>query len=129
MGTRIPTLMGTQATRVAATFETDELVVAALRAGASGFLGKGADPETLLHAIRTVADGESLLSPAATTALIQRFLTQPEPGRTRPHPAWPSSLPGNANSPPWSGKACRTTRSPNACSSAPRPSRPTSTAP
>ncbi|GAA2519750.1 response regulator transcription factor [Winogradskya humida] len=62
---------------VLTTFETDELVVAALRAGASGFLGKGVDPEELLQAIRTIAAGESLLSPSATTALIARFLTQP----------------------------------------------------
>ncbi|MGI5176160.1 response regulator [Dactylosporangium sp. CA-152071] len=60
------------------TFETDEHVLAALRAGASGFLGKGVDPADLLQAIRTVAAGESLLSPAATTALIGRFLTMPD---------------------------------------------------
>ncbi|MFG2044869.1 response regulator [Dactylosporangium sp. NPDC048998] len=60
------------------TFETDEHVLAALRAGASGFLGKGVDPADLLQAIRTVAAGESLLSPAATTALIGRFLAVPE---------------------------------------------------
>ena len=59
------------------TFETDDLVVAALRAGASGYLGKGATPATLLDAIRTVAAGESLLSPTATTALVQRFLDRP----------------------------------------------------
>ena len=60
------------------TFETDELVVRALQAGASGFLGKGSAPEELIAAIRTVAAGESLLSPAATTALIGRFLQQPQ---------------------------------------------------
>jgi len=62
---------------VLTTFETDDLVVAALRAGATGFLGKGAEPEQLLHAIRTVAGGEALLSPAATTSLIGRVVTQP----------------------------------------------------
>lgn len=61
------------------TFETDEFVVAAIRAGASGFLGKGVNPEDLLQAVRTVAAGESLLSPSATTALIERFLAQPDP--------------------------------------------------
>ncbi|MBT8226900.1 MAG: response regulator transcription factor [Dactylosporangium sp.] len=66
---------------VLTTFETDELVVAALRAGASGYLGKGVDPASLLQAIHTVAAGESLLSPAATTALIGRFLAQPDPTR------------------------------------------------
>ena len=65
------------------TYETDDLVVAALRAGASGYLGKGTAPGVLLDAIRTVAAGESLLSPAATTALIGRFLTRPDPPRGR----------------------------------------------
>lgn len=57
------------------TFEVDELVVQALRAGASGFLGKGADPEELLAAIRTAAKGDALLSPAATKGLIASFLS------------------------------------------------------
>ncbi|MCC3654515.1 MULTISPECIES: response regulator [Streptomyces] len=61
------------------TFEVDEYVVESLRAGASGFLGKGAEPGELLAAIRTVAAGESLLSPAATTALIASFLSQGVP--------------------------------------------------
>jgi DNA-binding NarL/FixJ family response regulator len=59
------------------TFETDELIVDALRAGASGYLGKGVEPEVLLDAIRNVAAGDSLLSPAATRALIARVLAQP----------------------------------------------------
>jgi DNA-binding NarL/FixJ family response regulator len=62
---------------VLTTFEAGEYVVAALRAGASGFLGKGVEPDELLNAIRVVADGESLLSPRATGALIARFLSQP----------------------------------------------------
>jgi DNA-binding NarL/FixJ family response regulator len=62
------------------TFEIDEYVFQALRAGASGFLGKGAEPTELLEAIRTVARGDQLLSPAATRSLIARFLTHPEPG-------------------------------------------------
>ncbi|MFI6226948.1 response regulator [Micromonospora echinospora] len=100
MDIRMPDMDGIEATRlitaddalagvkilILTTFETDDLVVAALRAGASGFLGKGVDPETLLHAVRTVATGESLLSPAATTAVIQRFLAQPEPVRGAPGP-------------------------------------------
>lgn len=61
------------------TFESDENVVAALRAGASGFLVKDTKPGTLLAAIRTVADGEALLSPGATQALIARVLKQPDP--------------------------------------------------
>jgi len=91
MDIRMPDMDGIEATRritadealagvrilILTTFETDELVAAALRAGASGYLGKGVDPADLLQAIRTVAAGESLLSPAATTALIGRFLAQP----------------------------------------------------
>ncbi|WP_424214120.1 response regulator [Streptomyces sp. BI20] len=60
------------------TFEVDEYVVGALRAGASGFLGKGAEPEDLLGAIRVAAAGEALLSPAATKGLIASFLAQGE---------------------------------------------------
>jgi DNA-binding NarL/FixJ family response regulator len=59
---------------VLTTFEIDDYVFEALRAGASGFLGKGAEPAELLTAIRTVARGDSLLSPAATKSLIARFL-------------------------------------------------------
>ncbi|MET7762105.1 response regulator transcription factor [Streptomyces sp. NPDC005393] len=58
------------------TFEVDEYVVDSLRAGASGFLGKGAEPEELLAAIRIAAAGEALLSPTATKGLIARFLAQ-----------------------------------------------------
>jgi DNA-binding NarL/FixJ family response regulator len=58
------------------TFEIDEYIFEALRAGASGFLGKGAEPDELLDAIRTVARGDALLSPAATRSLIARFLAQ-----------------------------------------------------
>ncbi|MEV7864901.1 response regulator transcription factor [Streptomyces sp. NPDC088124] len=58
------------------TFEVDEYVVQSLRAGASGFLGKGAEPEELLNAIRIAAAGDALLSPAATKGLIATFLAQ-----------------------------------------------------
>ncbi|MFD8645612.1 response regulator [Streptomyces zaomyceticus] len=58
------------------TFEVDEYVVQSLRAGASGFLGKGAEPEELLGAIRVAHAGEALLSPAATKGLIATFLAQ-----------------------------------------------------
>ncbi|MDT0452919.1 response regulator transcription factor [Streptomyces hesseae] len=60
------------------TFEVDEYVVESLRAGASGFLGKGAEPDELLAAIRIAAAGEALLSPAATKGLIATFLAQGE---------------------------------------------------
>ncbi|WP_371545017.1 response regulator transcription factor [Streptomyces sp. NBC_00554] len=69
------------------TFEIDEYVAQALRAGASGFLGKDVRADELLDAIRTVAAGDTLLSPLATRALITRFLTTPAPGT-------PLALPG-----------------------------------
>jgi DNA-binding NarL/FixJ family response regulator len=56
------------------TFGLDEYVVDALRAGASGFLLKDATPEDLVHAVRVVASGEALLSPAVTSRLIARVL-------------------------------------------------------
>ncbi|MGN9808990.1 response regulator [Micromonospora sp. BQ11] len=93
MDIRMPDLDGLAATReitadpalagvrvlILTTFEVDEYVFEALRAGASGFLGKGVGPVELLDAIRTVAAGNALLSPKATRGLIARFLAQPEP--------------------------------------------------
>ncbi|WP_425834763.1 response regulator transcription factor [Streptomyces fractus] len=58
------------------TFEVDEYVVQSLRAGASGFLGKGAEPDELLGAVRIAAAGDALLSPVATKGLIAKFLAQ-----------------------------------------------------
>ncbi len=63
---------------VLTTFELDEYVVAAMAAGASGFLDKGVDPAVLLDAIRVVADGDALLTPRATRALLASI----EPGAT-----------------------------------------------
>ncbi len=91
MDIRMPGLDGIEATRliranedmagvrivILTTFETDDHVAEALQAGASGFLGKGATPDEIVDAIRTVAGGESLLSPWATRSLIERFLAQP----------------------------------------------------
>ncbi|CAL9517749.1 MULTISPECIES: response regulator transcription factor [Streptomyces] len=62
------------------TFETEDYVAQALRAGASGFLGKDVTADTLLDGLRTVASGEALLSPGATRSLITRFLMAPAPG-------------------------------------------------
>jgi DNA-binding NarL/FixJ family response regulator len=91
MDIRMPELDGLEATRritadedlagtrilILTTFEVDEYVLQALRAGASGFLGKGVDPDELLDAIRIVARGDALLSPSATKRLIARFLALP----------------------------------------------------
>jgi len=66
---------------VLTTFDVDEYVFAALRAGASGFLLKDVTPEELLIAIRVVAAGEALLAPAATRHLVDAFVSRPSLGR------------------------------------------------
>ncbi|MFF5365736.1 response regulator [Streptomyces sp. NPDC013187] len=74
-----PELSGTRVL-ILTTFETEDYVAQALRAGASGFLGKDVTADTLLDGLRTVASGEALLSPVATRTLITRFLMAPAPG-------------------------------------------------
>lgn len=59
------------------TFEEDEYLVAALRAGASGFIGKGAEPEEIIRAVRAIHAGDALLSANATRALITRYVSAP----------------------------------------------------
>ncbi|PII81596.1 DNA-binding response regulator [Leucobacter sp. OLJS4] len=59
---------------VLTTFEEEEYVVSALRAGASGFIGKGAEPDDIARAVRAVHAGDTLLSPVATRALISRYV-------------------------------------------------------
>ncbi|MGW6144156.1 response regulator transcription factor [Streptomyces sp. NPDC055140] len=73
-----PDLSGTRVL-ILTTFEIDEYVAQALRVGASGFLGKDVAADALLAGIRTVSEGESLLSPAATRVVVTRFLATPEP--------------------------------------------------
>jgi len=70
------------ATRVVVltTFDDDETVFAALRAGASGFLVKDVEPEELLQAVRVVARGDALLSPSVTRTVISTFIDSPGPG-------------------------------------------------
>ena len=59
------------------TFDIDEYIYEALRAGASGFLLKNAPPQELVRAVRVVADGDSLLAPQVTRRLIEAFCQQP----------------------------------------------------
>jgi len=74
------------------TFEEDEYVLAALRAGASGFIGKGAEPDEISRAVRAVHAGESLLSPIATKALIEKYVRTPGSLPTRLPPRTPPEL-------------------------------------
>jgi DNA-binding NarL/FixJ family response regulator len=93
MDIRMPGMDGLEATRrlmqsgpggphvlVLTTFDLDEYVFEALRAGASGFLLKDAPPEDLLAAVHTIAGGAALLAPAVTRRVIERFAALP-PGR------------------------------------------------
>jgi DNA-binding NarL/FixJ family response regulator len=94
MDIRMPVLDGIEATRrivtdpatagvrvlVLTTFDLDEYVYGALRAGASGFLLKDATPEELQHAIRVVADGGALLAPQVTRRLVAEFALRPSAG-------------------------------------------------
>jgi DNA-binding NarL/FixJ family response regulator len=93
MDVRMPSKDGIEATRelleadqggeirvlVLTTFDLDEYVYEALRAGASGFLLKDTDPESLLEGIRIVASGEALLAPSVTRRLIEQFAKSPGP--------------------------------------------------
>ena len=69
---------------IVTTFNVDEYVYEALRAGASGFMLKDAAPPELVNAVRTVARGESLLAPAVTRSLIGRFAERVRPSAASP---------------------------------------------
>jgi DNA-binding NarL/FixJ family response regulator len=99
-----------RATRVLilTTYEIDEYVAQALRAGASGFIGKGIEAQDLLDAVRTIADGDALLSPAATRFLVARFLATPVDSPPRHPNDSPHSPRANARWSLWSRPACPT---------------------
>ena len=90
MDIRMPELDGIAATReitattdsrvlILTTFDLDEYVYAAVRAGASGFLLKDTPPDELVHAVRVIADGEALLAPSVTRRLIEEFVAGSSP--------------------------------------------------
>lgn len=99
MDVRMPEMDGIEATRricgaaetagvrvlILTTFDLDEYVYSALRAGASGFLLKDTPPADLLAAIRVVAAGDGLLAPSITRRLIAEFSRRPEPSRPLAH--------------------------------------------
>jgi DNA-binding NarL/FixJ family response regulator len=96
MDIRMPELDGLDATRelvhrggsarvlVLTTFDLDEYVYEAMKAGASGFLLKDVRPEQLAEAVRVVAAGDSLLAPAITRRLVEEFVRRPRAGSNRP---------------------------------------------
>jgi DNA-binding NarL/FixJ family response regulator len=77
---------------VLTTFDADEYVYDALRAGASGFLLKDIAPADLIAAVKIVAAGEALLSPHLTRRLIEKFVRQPAPVVAPPVPSTAASL-------------------------------------
>jgi DNA-binding NarL/FixJ family response regulator len=98
MDIRMPLLDGLEATRqiaadenldgvrvlILTTFDVDEYVFEALRAGASGFLVKDTEPAELIRAVRVVAEGEALLSPGVTRRLIAEIVARPERSSATP---------------------------------------------
>jgi DNA-binding NarL/FixJ family response regulator len=96
MDIRMPGLDGLEATRrllaganpprvlMLTTFDLDQYVYDALRAGASGFILKDVRPEQLADAVRLVAAGDTLLAPAITRRLIEQYLRRPPPGARTP---------------------------------------------
>jgi DNA-binding NarL/FixJ family response regulator len=93
MDIRMPRLDGISATReltgtadvlVLTTFDLDEYVFGALRAGAAGFLLKDVDADRLVDAVRTVAAGEGIIAPRVTRRLIGAFASRPVPAPSRP---------------------------------------------
>ena len=136
MDIRMPGTDGLEATRritaddrlvdtrvlILTTFDLDQYVFEAIRAGASGFLLKETRPDDLLAAIRVLADGQALLAPTVTRRLLEEFVRVPAVA-SKPPPGFDTLTARETEVLPWPG-ACRTPRSPIPFSCRPPPRRP-----
>jgi hypothetical protein len=125
MDIRMPHLDGVEATRrlagpdspyrarvlILTTFDLDEYVYDALRAGVGGFMLKDAPPAELINAIRVVADGDALLAPSVTRRLIASYVSKGRPSRGF-RPGWINSPTGKRRSSSWLRRASLTPISP-----------------
>ena len=125
MDVRMPVMDGLEATRritgdeslastrivILTTFDLDEYVHEALRAGASGFLLKDTLPVDLLNAVRVVAAGDALIAPRITRRLIEEFARRPQPTSTQARRARAAHRSASARSSNTSPRASRTPRS------------------
>ena len=131
MDIRMPRMDGIEATTVLlagddprprvlalTTFDLDEYVYQAVRAGASGFLLKDVSPDGLVHAVQAVARGDTLLASAVTRRLLERFRARRWTACFRP--SWSGCRSGNSRWPAWSRGGCRTPTSAGSCFSARR---------
>ena len=125
MDVRMPVMDGLEATRkilqqktnentkiiILTTFDLDEYVMAAIHAGASGFLLKDTEPETLLNSIRTVYQGNAIIAPTATKRLIENMIQQGKvatniTANSASNYTAQASLPAQANSPAQATQSC-----------------------